>query len=218
MTDFLWTRPDGEAPAVATLLLAHGAGAAMDSGFMNRFAGHAAAAGLDVARFEFAYMAGRRAGGPKRPPPKAELLVGEFQKALQQVLGETSGPVLIGGKSMGGRVAAMLAASSSLPRRVTGVACLGYPFHPQGRTDTWRLAPLEASRRPVLIAQGERDAFGNAAELEDVMLPDQARLVWLEDGSHDLAPRGASPATWEGNLTRTAQAVADFAHETGETA
>ena len=217
MTDFLWNRTEGETPSAATLLLAHGAGAAMDSGFMNRFAGHAATAGLTVARFEFAYMAGRRTGGAKRPPPRADLLVGEFQKALQQVLGETSGPVLIGGKSMGGRVAAMLAASSSLPRRVTGVACLGYPFHPQGRTDTWRLAPLEAARRPILIAQGERDAFGNAAELEDVTLPDQVRVIWLEDGSHDLAPRGASPATWEGNLTQTAQAVAAFAQETSAT-
>jgi hypothetical protein len=217
MSDFLWTRSEGEAPAAATLLLAHGAGAAMDSGFMNRLAGHAAAVGLDVARFEFSYMAGRRTGGAKRPPPKAELLVGEFQKALQQVLGETAGPVLIGGKSMGGRVAAMLAASPSLPRRVTGVACLGYPFHPQGRTDTWRMAPLEEARRPVLIAQGERDAFGSAVELETVPLPDQVRIIWLEDGSHDLAPRGASPATWDGNLAQTAQAIADFAVETAKT-
>jgi hypothetical protein len=143
--------------------------------------------------------------------------VGEFQKALQQVLGETAGPVLIGGKSMGGRVAAMLAASPSLPRRVTGVACLGYPFHPQGRTDTWRMAPLEEARRPVLIAQGERDAFGSAVELETVPLPDQVRIIWLEDGSHDLAPRGASPATWDGNLAQTAQAIADFAVETAKT-
>ncbi len=211
MTELLWTRPEGDMPAVATLLLAHGAGAAMDSGFMNRFAGHAAAAGLAVARFEFAYMAGRRNGGPKKPPPKAELLVSEYQAALQAVLAETSGPVLIGGKSMGGRVAAILTAGGSLPKRVAGVVCLGYPFHPQGKPDDWRMAPLEGARRPVLIAQGDRDGFGSAAELADKTLPDHVRIDWLEDGNHDLAPRGASPATWDGNLARAASMAAEFA-------
>lgn len=213
MTDLLWTRSDAGAPA-ATLLLAHGAGAAMDSGFMNRYCAHAAAAGIDVARFEFAYMAARRAGGAKRPPPRADQLVGEFQTALQTLLAATDGPVLIGGKSMGGRVAAMLAASASLPRRVCGVVCLGYPFHPQGQPDRWRLEPLSAARRPVLVLQGERDAFGNAAELAAVALPDAVGLVWIDDGSHDLAPRGASPATWDGNLARAAQETARFARET----
>lgn len=211
MSDFLWTRAEGDTPAAATLLLAHGAGAAMDSGFMNRFAGHAAKAGIDVARFEFAYMAGRRDGGRKRPPPKADLLIGEFQTALQTLLATCPGPVLIGGKSMGGRVAAMLAASPSLPKRVTGVVCLGYPFHPQGDAGNWRLAPLEETRRPVLIAQGDRDGFGNAAELADVALPETVRLFFLEDGNHDLAPRGASPATWDGNLAQAASETADFA-------
>lgn len=211
MTELLWTRPEGDTPTVATLLLAHGAGAAMDSGFMNRFAGHAAAAGLAVARFEFAYMAARRAGGPKRPPPKADQLIGEYQTSLQDVLKSVEGPVLVGGKSMGGRVAAMLTAGSSLPKRVSGVVCLGYPFHPQGKPEDWRMAPLEGARRPVLIAQGDRDGFGTAAELAEVTLPAHVELVWLEDGNHDLAPRGASPATWDGNLALAAKAAADFA-------
>jgi len=211
MTDFLWTRP--EADPTATLVLAHGAGAPMDSGFMERFAGHAARAGLAVARFEFAYMAARRAGGPKRPPPKADTLVGEFQRAVQEVLAETPGPVLIGGKSMGGRVAAMLAGSLSLPRRVAAVVCLGYPFHPQGKSDpeAWRLAPLAGCNRPVLVAQGTRDGFGTQDELADVTLPAHVTLQWLEDGNHDLAPRGASPATWDGNLAAAAAATAELA-------
>ena len=86
MTDLLWTLPEADTPETPVLLLAHGAGAAMDSGFMNRFAGHAATNGLAVARFEFAYMARRRVDGRKRPPPRADKLIGEFQTALQAVL------------------------------------------------------------------------------------------------------------------------------------
>ena len=115
MTDLLWTRPDAQ--PLATLLLAHGAGAAMDSSFMNRMAAALAENGVKVARFEFPYMAARRAGGKKAPPPKAELLVSAFQTALQQIMPEVEGTLLIGGKSMGGRVAAMLAGGASLPAR-----------------------------------------------------------------------------------------------------
>ena len=211
MTDLLWTLPEADTPETPVLLMAHGAGAAMDSGFMNRFAGHAATNGLAVARFEFAYMARRRVDGRKRPPPRADKLTGEFQTALQAVLDQRKGPVLIGGKSMGGRVAAMLSGAASLPKRVTGVVCLGYPFHPPAKPDDWRLEPLQSARRPVLVAQGTRDAFGGTADLETVTLPAHVRLIWMEDGNHDLAPRGASPATWDGNLAAAAAATAEFA-------
>ncbi|MCA1297910.1 alpha/beta family hydrolase [Stappia indica] len=215
MTDLLWTHPKD--PAIATLLLAHGAGAAMDSGFMTRFADCAAAEGLAVARFEFAYMAARRNGGPKRPPPRADKLVGEYQKVAQEVLDSSDTPLLIGGKSMGGRVAAMLAGGGSLPRRIAGVVCLGYPFHTKGsgqnKEQVWRLEPLRESHRPIFIAQGERDPFGSAAELDGIDLPDHVRLEWLPDGNHDLAPRGASPATWSGNLTAAAAGAARFARD-----
>ncbi|MFN4009483.1 MAG: alpha/beta family hydrolase [Pannonibacter sp.] len=198
-------------PPVATLLFAHGAGAAMDSSFMNRMAAALAENGVAVARFEFPYMAARRGGGKKAPPPKAELLVSAFQTALQQVMPEVEGTLLIGGKSMGGRVAAMLAGGASLPGRVKGVACVGYPFHPTGKADVWRLEPLAECRRPVLITQGERDPFGSAADLDAVALPDQVAITYLEDGNHDLGPRGQSPATWDGNIHRAAEAIAAFA-------
>lgn len=209
MTDLLWTRPDTQ--PLATLLLAHGAGAAMDSSFMNRMAAALAENGVKVARFEFPYMAARRAGGKKAPPPKAELLVSAFQTALQQIMPEVEGTLLIGGKSMGGRVAAMLAGGASLPGKVKGVVCVGYPFHPTGKADVWRLEPLEQSRRPILITQGERDPFGSAAELETVALPPIVTITYLEDGNHDLGPRGQSPATWDGNIHGAAEAIAGFA-------
>ncbi|GAB2185424.1 alpha/beta family hydrolase [Roseibium sp. LAB1] len=209
MTDFLWTRP--ETPPVATLLLAHGAGAAMDSAFMNRLSAALASEGIAAARFEFAYMAGRRTGGPKKPPPRADKLIAEFQTALQSVLGQSEGPILIGGKSMGGRVAAMLAGGGSLPGRVKGVACFGYPFHPTGKADAeWRLQPLQDAKRPVLVLQGDRDPFGSKAELDEVSLPVHVSLTYLEDGNHDFGPRGKSPATLDGNITLAAEAVRAF--------
>lgn len=209
MTDFLWTCPDGT--ATATLLLAHGAGAAMDSPFMNRFAKVATLEGIAVARFEFPYMAARRATGKKRPPPRADKLIDAFQSAIAEVLEQVDGPLLIGGKSMGGRVAAMTAGDPALNARVSGVVCLGYPFHPDGKPDDLRLVPLQETTLPCLIAQGERDPFGNQTEIAGYDVPDSVEIIYLEDGSHDLAPRGKSPATWDGNMQQTAAAVKGFA-------
>nr|WP_319386227.1 alpha/beta family hydrolase [uncultured Roseibium sp.] len=210
MSDFLWNHPEDE-PA-ATLLMAHGAGAPMDSAFMEKLAGALADEGIAVARFEFAYMAGRRTGGSKRPPPRADRLIGEFQTALQTFLKESNGPLLLGGKSMGGRVAAMLGGGGSLPQRVRGICCFGYPFHPTGKPDAeWRLSPLQESKRPVLILQGDRDPFGSKAELDAVTLPGDVSLTYLEDGNHDFGPRGKSPATLDGNIRIAAGAVAAFA-------
>ena len=209
MTDFLWNRP--ETPPVATLLLAHGAGAAMDSTFMNKLAAALASQGIAAARFEFAYMAGRRTGGPKKPPPRADKLIAEFQTALQSVLSQSDGPLLIGGKSMGGRVAAMLAGGGSLPGRAKGVSCFGYPFHPTGKADAeWRLQPLQDAKRPVLVLQGDRDPFGSKAELDEVTLPAHVSLTYLEDGNHDFGPRGKSPATLDGNIKLAAEAFRSF--------
>lgn len=209
MTDFLWTRPEGT--SLGTLLLAHGAGAPMDSTFMDKVSTHLAAHGIAVARFEFAYMAGRRTGGKKKPPPRADKLIGEFQTALQDLLGQTDGPLLLGGKSMGGRVAAMLSGGASLPGRVKGVCCYGYPFHPTGKPEAeWRLLPLEGAKRPILICQGDRDPFGTRSEISEVAFPGHVSLTYLEDGNHDFGPRGKSPATLDGNIEAAAIATAEF--------
>jgi predicted alpha/beta-hydrolase family hydrolase len=203
----LWTLPDR--PAAGRVLLAHGAGAGSGAPFMVRLAEALAAEGLATARFDFAYMAGR-AGGKRRPPPKAERLVDEMQAALRAVLAapEASGPVLIAGKSMGGRVAAMTA-GGDLPADVVGAVAYGYPFRPPDGGD-WRLAPLADLRRPLLICQGERDAFGGRAELAETPVPGPVEIVWIEDGSHDFGPRGQSPATLKGNIAAAARATAAF--------
>jgi uncharacterized protein len=209
MTDLLWSRELG---ARATVLLAHGAGAPMDSSFMTRIAEGAAARGLAVARFEFGYMAKRRTTGKKFPPPKAETLIPQFRAAIEAALAapECVGPLMIGGKSMGGRVAAMTA-GEALDGRVAGVACLGYPFHGPGRPEEIRLTPLQNGLLPTLVLQGERDEFGSRAEVEELAVGANTRFEWIEDGSHDFGPRGASPATLKTNIQHACDALAAFA-------
>ncbi|WP_321499070.1 alpha/beta family hydrolase [Breoghania sp.] len=213
MTDILWTRP--QAAPVATLVLAHGAGAAMDSPFMNKFAQFASDEGIAVARFEFPYMAERRATGKKRPPPRADKLIDAYLAAIETVAAKAEGPLLIGGKSLGGRVAVMAAGDPALDAGVAGVVCLGYPFHPPAKPEATRLEPLDTLALPCLIAQGERDPFGNAQEVDGYGLKDAIEVLIMEDGSHDLAPRGSSPATWDGNLRLAAKAVREFAARLG---
>ena len=144
MTDFLTDGPDD---AGVTLLLAHGAGAPMDSPAMTAVTRALAAEGLRVARFEFGYMAGRRRGEGRRGPPRAETVIPEYRAAVAALA--APGRLVIGGKSMGGRVASMLADELHAAGRVAGLLCLGYPFHPPGRPEQLRTRHLEAlaSRR-----------------------------------------------------------------------
>ena len=97
----------GTNPAKATILFAHGAGAPMDSPAMTAIAEALAGQGLSVVRFEFSYMAARRTEGTRKPPPRAEKLNSEYLAAIEAL--QVDGPLIIGGKSMGGRVATMIA-------------------------------------------------------------------------------------------------------------
>ena len=178
---------NGDAPGGATLLLAHGAGAAMDTPFMTAMAEALAARGLRVVRFEFAYMAGRRSGGPKRPPPKIELLQEEFRTAIEALA--CGGPLFIGGKSMGGRVASLIPDDLWAQNRIRGLVCLGYPFHPPNKPEQLRTAHLAGLKTPALICQGTRDPFGTQAEAASYDLSDAVSFFWLSDGDHDLKPR-----------------------------
>jgi predicted alpha/beta-hydrolase family hydrolase len=181
---FLFTGPQ-DAPF--TLLLAHGSGAPMDSPAMNAAASALAAEGLRIARFEFAYMAARRSEGSRRPPPKAETLIPEFEAAVA-ALG-AKGPLVIGGKSLGGRVASMAADRLHGTGRAAGLLCLGYPFHPPEKPAQLRTAHLMTLETPTLICQGTRDPFGTVDEVPGYGLPERIEILWLEDGDHDLKPR-----------------------------
>lgn len=201
---------DGAEQAAMTVLLAHGAGAPMDSASMTAAAGVLAEAGFRVARFEFDYMAARRSGG-RLPPPRAEKLTPQYLAAIDAL--SATGPLIVGGKSMGGRVASMVADALFAQGRICGLLCLGYPFHPPGRPEQLRTAHLADLRTPALIVQGTRDEFGTREEVASYRLSPQIAMLWLEDGDHDLKPRkrvsGFSAADHLGTMAATAFAWAE---------
>lgn len=214
MTHFLTAGPP---QAKTHLLLAHGAGAPMTSPFLETMTRLLTDRGLQISRFEFEYMAARRAGGKRRPPPKAELLVPEYKRAVDELRakGASGQALLIGGKSLGGRVASLVADELLASSTVCGLVCLGYPFHPPGKPDNLRTAHLVDLRCPALIVQGERDPFGSRAEITGYRLSPAITFAWAGDGDHDLGPRGGSGFTRAGNLALAADAVCAFARGVG---
>lgn len=196
--------------AVARLLLAHGAGAPMDHPWMNNFTALLVARQISVARFEFEFMAARRSGGKRRPAPRGDKLVPEYDAAVAALAAEKDDglPLFIGGKSLGGRVASLAAVDLFAAGRISGVVCLGYPFHPAAKPDTLRTAHLETFDCPALIIQGTRDPLGNRDEVEGYRLDKRIRLHWLEDGDHDLKPRRKSGFTFDAHMATAADKVA----------
>ncbi|MEO0971813.1 MAG: alpha/beta family hydrolase [Pseudomonadota bacterium] len=202
------TLEDGPVGAPFTIVLAHGAGAPMDSPFMHEVSTRIAAEGSRCVRFEFPYMAARREDGKRRPPnPQSRLLQTWRELVLQ--LGVPRERLLIGGKSMGGRMASLLADELE----VAGVVCLGYPFHPAGKPERLRTAHLLDLRTPTLIVQGERDPLGRREEVESYDLSACVEVVWAPDGDHDLKPRKASGHSHEDNLVLAVRAVTRFLSE-----
>jgi predicted alpha/beta-hydrolase family hydrolase len=178
---------DGPAEAELTVLLAHGAGAPMDSTSLNAIAKALANTGLRVVRFEFGYMASRRGSSGKKPPARAEMLKSEYVAAIGAL--KPKGSLVIGGKSMGGRVASMIADQLYASQHIAGLLCLGYPFHPIGKPDQLRTTHLAEMRTPTLIVQGTRDLFGTREEIVNYKLSKAIEIFWLEGGDHDLKPR-----------------------------
>lgn len=201
---WLWDRPTGAARA--TLILAHGAGAPMDSEFMTQMAQLLAARGISVLRFEFAYMQARRVDGKKRPPnPQAQLLE-QWREVYTQVRQQVAGPLAIGGKSMGGRMASMLADELG----VDALVCLGYPFYAAGKPEKPRVAHLAQLRAPTLIIQGERDALGNRQAVAGYQLSESITLHWLAAADHDLKPLKSSGFNHQQHMLAAADAIAAF--------
>lgn len=199
--ELLW---DGPAAAPLTIALAHGAGAPMDSPFMTAVATALAGHSLRVARFEFPYMAKRRQtgarGGPDRPP----VLLATW-RAVVAALG--AGRLVIGGKSLGGRIASMVADEAG----VRGLVCLGYPFHaPNKPDDARRVRHLQDLRTPCLIVQGERDPLGSRNDVSRYPLSPAINIHWLGDGDHGFKPRKASGRTQDENLEEALDAILAF--------
>ena len=195
---------DGPPSANRTIILAHGAGAPMGSPFMNTIAKGLADAGFRVARFEFPYMRERRQSGKRGAPDREVILLQAWRDVIDHLGGGSK--LVIGGKSMGGRIASMVADEMA----VRGLVCLGYPFHPPGKPERLRVKHLETMRTPTLILQGTRDTFGRREEVEKYQLSKQIRVVWIDDGDHSFKPRVSSGRTEAQNLTEAVAAVTQF--------
>ncbi len=202
---------DGPKDAPVSLLLAHGAGAPMDSPFMAHLAEGLGARGLHVARFEFPYMAARRRDGKKRLPDRALALMETWRAVIAELGVPGGGPgggpgLAIGGKSLGGRMASLIADEIG----VRALICLGYPFHPPGRPETLRTEHLETLETPCLILQGERDPFGTRDEVAGYTLSPAIRLAWCPDGDHSFKPRKASGRSQEDNWDLAVSVLFEF--------
>jgi predicted alpha/beta-hydrolase family hydrolase len=194
---------DGSKSVPKSFLFAHGAGAPMDSAFMQRVAEGVAASGVRVIRFEFPYMQRRRESGKRGAPDPAPVLMQHFREMIGQ---HGAGKVVVGGKSMGGRIASMVADEAG----VRGLVCLGYPFHPPGQPDKTRTKNLENLRTPTLILQGTRDSFGNPDDVGRYKLSRAIRIEWIQDGDHSFKPRANSGRTESDNLRAAIALVCDF--------
>ena len=195
---------DGPADREPAVVLAHGAGAPMDSPFLASVARGLAEAGWRVVRFEFPYMRRRRAGGSRRPPDAAPVLRDAWLDLIERLGGGSR--LVVGGKSLGGRIASMVADEAG----ARGLVCLGYPFHPPGQSERLRTAHLATLGTPTLIVQGSRDALGSRDEIAAYRLSPRIQIEFIEDGDHSFRPRASSGRTESQNLQEAVAAVARF--------
>ena len=175
-----------EAPgASAVLALAPGAGAPLDSPFLEGFTFAARDRGLAVLRFDFPYQERL-----PRPPDPLPVLLATWHAAAEVARSRAAGrPLAVGGKSLGGRIASMAVAAGM---RADALVFLGYPLHPPGRVDALRDAHLDAIRVPMLFLQGTRDPFARSDLLHAVVdrLGARATLVEIEGGDHSFHRTG----------------------------
>ncbi|MEZ8313129.1 alpha/beta fold hydrolase [Vibrio splendidus] len=196
---------DGEDNPI-TFVFAHGAGAGMDHEFMQSVAKGLAFKGIRVIRFNFPYMIKRAEDGKRRPPDRAPKLLEAYQDIIEQC---DADKLVIGGKSMGGRMASHL----SEVDKVAAMACLGFPFHPPGKPEKYKGEHLAELQKPCLILQGERDTFGKREEFSDFDLSDSIRVEFIPDGDHSFKPRKSSGYTEQQNIALTVEKLSAFIKE-----
>jgi predicted alpha/beta-hydrolase family hydrolase len=201
MTPLLIDEPETGRDDATTIILAHGAGTSMEHEGMQSLTDGLVARGFRIIRFEFPFMHARRHGnrpGPDRMP--------KLQACFHDVIATVESPFVLAGRSMGGRVATMIADEVG----AEAVIAFGYPFHPPRKPEKLRTAHLENLRTRTLIVQGERDPFGTQSEVESYSLSDQVEMLWLEDGDHSLTPRKKSGLTYEQHIAKALDHAAEF--------
>lgn len=209
--NYLIDRPRASATACGTLIFAHGAGALMDSDYMQTLTAELNNQGVAVVRFEFPYMQLRRETGKKRPPDRQPVLLDCWRDVYAEITSRTDlpKPFLMGGKSMGGRMASLVADELD----AVGLCCFGYPFHAPGKPEKMRTEHLLTIGTPTKIFQGTRDPFGKPEEVADIPFSQKVEILWFDDGEHDLKPRKKSGLTQLQHLKSVAALVANFARD-----
>ena len=210
MADLIIESPPGPVSAVLDgpeggplLVLAHGAGGAMRTGFLDGFAAGVSTAGVSCLRFNFAYSeAGKRS--PDREPALRAVWSAAFDRGRE--LGD---PVWAGGKSLGGRIATMMAADDDIDP--AGLVLVGYPLHPPGKPERLRDQHLDRVSVPMLFLQGTADPFATWALLTAVVdrLGRRAVLHPVEGGDHSFRVRGR-PRDDAGTGSALGEAAARF--------
>ena len=153
-------------------------------------------------------MAERRLSGKKKPPNRAPILIETWNAVIDHF---GPGNLIVGGKSMGGRIASMVVAErEQTGGQPLGLVCLGYPFHPPGQPDKLRVDHLQALKTPALFCQGTRDSLVTRDEVGTYTLSNSIRFHWLEDGDHGFKPRKKSGFTEDGNWASAISAITDF--------
>lgn len=196
--------------AAVTVILGHGAGANQLHPFMRLFASGLAERGFDVLTFNFQYMEqGRRAPDPKAKLESCYRAVIEAARNNKKLKGNR---LVIGGKSMGGRIASQVAASTTDAQAIAALVFLGYPLHPPGKPDQLRDAHLPQITAPMLFVQGSRDAFGSPDELRATIKNHHLRatLCIVEGGDHSLNVSKSSPTMQEDVYNSTLDFIASW--------
>lgn len=189
----------------ATVVLAHGAGAPQTHPFMTHFARGLASRGLDVVTFNFLYMERRRRA--PEPAARLEACYRAVIDATRQRVASAARRLVVGGKSMGGRIASQVVAGSD-DLAVGGLVFLGYPLHPPGRPERPRSAHLPSIDAPMLFAQGSRDTFGTPDELRPVLAGcSSAELFVVEGGDHSFKVRGTDAPSPDEVYARVQDAI-----------
>jgi len=195
------------ADGARTLVLAHGAGGNHETPLLVTLARAFAADGVTVLRCALPFRQARASGPPR--PADAQRDRRGLAAALDAVA-EGAGPHLVGGHSYGGRQASMLLAEQ--PTRAHGLLLLSYPLHPPAKPERRRIDHLPGVRVPTLFVHGTRDPFGTRDEVATYKLSKAIRILWLEDGDHDLRPRkAASGFSMADHLKTMAEATAAWA-------
>lgn len=189
-----------------TFILAHGAGADSQSEFIQFMQRNIATEQVEVITFDFPYMLRRQQAGKKSPPDRMPKLIESYKEQINKV---SSDIIVIGGKSMGGRVASMIADETN----IDGVICMGYPFHPPGKPDKTRTEHLKDITSPTLILQGTRDTFGKPQEVINYNLSPNITVEWLQDGNHSFETLKRSDISTHDSWHQAASLAKDFIYK-----